>query len=155
MSEKLATYKFTGFGFDVLLHDVEIKEAHGEQYPDINIKKVKLLTAKELLKSRERLTGKKLKFLRTFLNLSYQNLTEIIDVPASTLRSWEDKGDEATNLTAPQERQFRVYAIESILNMERKHIEKQIVMTETYELPTQDTPLDLGAGQDYSYIRGA
>jgi len=155
MSEIQETYKFTGFGFDVLLHNVEIKEAHGEQYPDINMKKVKLLTAKELLKSKERLTGKKLKFLRTFLGLSYQKLSETVDVPASTLRSWEEKGAEATGLTVPQERQFRTYAIGSILDLEKKHMEKQIIMTEFFELPSADASLDLGINQDYSYLKEA
>lgn len=145
-------YTYTGFGFDVLLHNVEMKKAHGEEYPDINMNEVKILTAKELLKSRERLTGKKLKFLRTFLKLSYQKLSDIIDVPASTIRLWEEKGDEVTGFSAPQERQFRVYAIDFLLDSEKKYLEKEVIMAESFEVPTGKSPLDLRAAKDYSYL---
>lgn len=154
MSKIKKTYTFSGFGFDVLLHNVEVKEAHGEEYPDININEVKLLTAKELLKSRERLTGKKLKFLRTFLKISYQTLSDIVDIPASTLRLWEEKGAEATGMSAAQERQMRIFTIESILNLEKRHIEKQIIMSESFEAPSFET-LDLGESQDYSFLKEA
>ncbi|HAZ11495.1 MAG: hypothetical protein A2X86_10955 [Bdellovibrionales bacterium GWA2_49_15] len=154
MSNIKEVFTFTGFGFDVLLHNVEIKKIHGEDYPDININEVKLLTAKGLIKGRERLTGKKLKFLRTFLKISYQTLSEIIDVPASTLRLWEEKGNEGTGLTVPQERQFRVYVLESLLNSEKKYLEKEIIMAESFDLPSLET-IDLGLAQDYSYLKEA
>ena len=155
MPTKKETYTFTGFGFDVLLHNVEIKEVHGETYPNIDMNEVKLLTAKELLKSRERLTGKKLKFLRTFLKLSYQKLSEIIDVPASTLRVWEDKGNDVTGLGVPEERQLRVFAIESLFDLEKKYFEKQVIMTESFDLPSSNKPVDLGLARDYSFLKEA
>ena len=149
-------YTFTGFGFDVLLHNVEIKEMHGETYPDIDMNEVKLLTSKELLNGRERLSGKKLKFLRTFLKLSYQKLSEIIDVPASTLRAWEDKGSDVTGLSVPQERQLRVFAIDSLLDLEKKYFEKQIIMTESFDSPSSSSrPVDLGLVRDYSFLKEA
>jgi DNA-binding transcriptional regulator YiaG len=153
MTKLQKQYIFTGFGFDVILHNVEIKESHGETYPDINLNEVKILTAKELVKSREKLTGKKIKFLRTFLKLSYINLSEIVDVPASTLRSWEEKGNEVTGLTDAEERQLRVTVIDSILDLEKKYFAKQIVMTEKFELPKKVKPVDLGLVRDYSFCK--
>lgn len=155
MPTKKEIYTFTGFGFDVLLHNVEIKEIHGETYPDININEVKLLTAKELIKSREKLTGKKLKFLRTFLKLSYQKLAEIIDVPASTLRVWEEKGNEFTGLSGAEERQFRVFVIDNLLDLEKKHFEKQIIMADSFDHPAIISPIDLGLIRDYSFLKEA
>jgi DNA-binding transcriptional regulator YiaG len=152
MTNKKETYTFSGFGFDILFHDVEVKEIHGETYPDINMNEIKLLTAKELLTNKNKLTGKKLKFLRTFLKLSYQRLSDIIDVPASTLRMWEEKGSEVTGLTVPQERQFRVHGIESLLDLEKRHMEKQIIMTESFDSPLLDAPLDLALRRDYSFL---
>ena len=102
----------------------------------------------------EIVTGKKLKFLRTFLKISYQKLSDIIDVPGSTLRLWEEKGNEATGMNAPQERQMRIFAIESILNLEKRHFEKQIIMSESFDAPSLDT-IDLGRSQDYSYLKEA
>lgn len=137
-----SSFKFTGFGFDVLLHNVVIKTAHGEEYPDLNMNEVKVLTAKSLLVNKERLTGIKLNFLRTMFKLSYQKLSTVIDVPASTIRSWEEKSNEATGMTAPQERQFRIYAIETLIDLEKNNLKKHIVMTESYENPSRDTVID-------------
>lgn len=151
MSMKKENYIFTAFGFDVLIHNVEMKRVEGDEYPEINMNELKLLTAKELLKSRERLTGKKMKFLRTLIKISYQKLSEIIDVPASTLRLWEEKGSEPTGLNAAQERQMRVFVIEALFDLEKKHIEKQIIMSESFIAPETEI-LDLGSEQDYSYL---
>ena len=146
------TYTFTGFGFDVLLHNVEIKEVHGETYPNIDMSEIKLLTAKELLKSRERLTGKKLKFLRTLLKLSYKKLSEIIDVPPSTLRLWEERDSDVTGPGVPEERQFRLFAIDSLFDLEKKYFEKKIIMTESFDNPSSERPVDLGLVRDYSFL---
>lgn len=143
MKKIIENYIFTGFGFEVLLKNVEIKQAHGSEYPEINLTEVKILTAKQLMKSREKLTGHKLKFLRTLLKISYQGLSEIVDVPASTLKSWEDRGEDATGLTAPQERLFRMHVIESLLNAEKQMLEREVIKAESFEKPLRSSPLNL------------
>lgn len=144
-------YIFTGFGFDVLLENVEIKTVKGHEFPDIDMRELKLLTAKSIIRSKFKLTGKKLKFLRTFLGLSFQKLAEILDVPASTLRLWEDKGQEITGLSVAQERHFRIFAIESILGSEKRFFEKDIVMAEAFEVNSEQ-PLNLLSIKDYHYL---
>ncbi len=146
---------FTGFGFDVLLHNVVIKKEHGEVYPDINFQELKLLTAKELLRNSEKLSGKKLKFLRTFLKLSYQRLSSVIDVPASTLRSWEDRGDDFTGLTSSEERLLRVFAIDSILDLEKMYYEKLIVTIDYFDSTQKSSPISISLYPDYTYLKEA
>ena len=155
MNTIVSEYIFTGFGFNVLLHNIEIKSIHGEEYPEINLNEVKLLTAKQLLVSRERLTGEKLKFLRTFMKVSLSSLGEIISAPASTIRSWEEKNEESTGMSVPQERQFRIYAIEHLLDQEKKHLEKGIIMAEDFDEPVTGATLDLKGTVDLSYLREA
>ncbi|MEI8348350.1 MAG: hypothetical protein WCG27_12855 [Pseudomonadota bacterium] len=144
MSNKKSIYVFKGFGFDVIIHNVEIKEIHGETYPDIDMNELKIITAKEVIKSREGLTGKKLKFLRTFLKLSYQELSKVVDVPPSTLRLWEEKGGDLSGLSIAQERQFRIHVLNFLVNLERNCIEKRIVMSNEFDLPDGGHPIDLG-----------
>src|ERR1700733_7405619 len=119
MNKTLETYTFTGFGFDVLLKNVVVKKTHGEEYPDINMNELKLLTAKALLKRPVRMTGHEIKFLRTFLKLSFDVLSEKINVPASTIRSWEAKGKDVTGLSLEQEKVLRIYVINKVLESER------------------------------------
>ena len=80
MSKILETYTFKGFGFDVLLKNVVLKSVHGEEYPDINMNEVKLSTAKALLNSKQRINGYQLKFLRTFLRMSFDDVSNKIHV---------------------------------------------------------------------------
>ena len=148
-------YVFTGFGFDVLLRNVVMKREHGEVYPDINLQELKLLTAKELLRNSEKLSGKKLKFLRTFLKLSYQRLSSVINVPASTLRSWEDRGADFTGLTSSEERLLRVFAIDSILDLEKMYYEKLIVTIDYFDSTQKSSPISISLYPDYTYLKEA
>ena len=141
MGKKLENYVFKAFGFDVVLHNVEIKEAHGEAYPNINMNDLKLKTAKEIIKSKSSITGKKLKFLRNFLGLSFNELSNEINVPASTLRSWESKKD--LELKVSVERAMRMFFFRELKRKEDKEIEMMIVSTDRYEKDNEDELLDI------------
>lgn len=141
MGKKVENYVFKAFGFDVVLHNVEINEAHGEAYPNINMNDLKLKTAKEIIKSKSSITGKKLKFLRTFLGLSFNELSNEINVPASTLRSWESK--KSLELKVSVERTMRMFFFRELKRKEDKEIEMMIVSTDKYEKDNEDELLDI------------
>jgi len=143
-----AKYIFSGFGFDVLLTNVIVREIHGEEYLDFNMNHLELLTAKALLRAHERLNGFHLKFLRTFLKVSYDNLAENVGVPSSTLRSWENRGGETTGFTLDQEKAFRIFALNKILDSERCKFDRDLIFA-SYSEPKVG-PLDLMASLDYS-----
>ncbi len=152
MSKILETYTFKGFGFDVLLKNVVLKSVHGEEYPDINMNEVKLSTAKALLNSKQRINGYQLKFLRTFLRMSFDDVSNKIHVPASTLRSWENKGTEFTGLTIDQEKAFRILVINTILESEKSQYGLNLTLTKEFTSPKKQTALDLEANLDYSFV---
>lgn len=153
MSKILSKYIFTGFGFDVLLKDIVIKKVDGEEYPDININELKLKTAKALLVMPVKMTGHQIKFLRTFLKLSYDDLSRKIDVPASTLRSWEKKGHETSGFSVEHEKLFRNYAIHSLFEIERSKMEKELILTKFFSEPQKNPgALDVAAVQDYVFV---
>ena len=153
MSKILKTYTFTGFGFNVLLKNVPVKDAHGETYPDINMNELKLMTAKALLKRPVRMVGFQIKFLRTFMRLSFDAVSEKIGVPASTLRLWETKGAEVTGLSLEQEKAFRIYVVNTILENERNQFDKELILTKTFSEPKKDSEiLDVAANVDYSFV---
>jgi DNA-binding transcriptional regulator YiaG len=150
----LEKYIFSGFGFDVIIHNVVLKEEHGETYPDINMNELKLMKAKALLRSKEGLTGYKLKFLRTFLKLSYQSVEQQTRVPASTLRSWEDKGSQFTGLSLEQEKLFRIVALNMILEEQRRQFDKELILITEFVEPSTDIAqaVDSQAGADSSFV---
>lgn len=128
----LDTYIFSGFGFDVRLTNVVIKSVHGEEYPDIDMNALKLNTAKALLLSKQRLTGYQVKFLRTFIQMSYDDVSNKIQVAASTLRSWEGRGNEFTGLTVEHERAFRIMSINTILEREKSKYDIELSLTKEF-----------------------
>ena len=153
MSKTLETYTFTGFGFDVLLKNIVVKKVHGEEYPDINMNELKFMTAKALLKRPVRMTGHQMKFLRTFLRLSFDVLSEKINVPASTIRSWESKGKEVTGLSLEQEKALRIFVISKVLENERNQFDRDLILATVFSEPQKDSgALDVAANIDYSFV---
>jgi DNA-binding transcriptional regulator YiaG len=152
MSKVLETYIFTGFGFDVLLKNVVMKKAQGEEYPDINMNELKLLTAKALLRNQQQLTGHQLKFLRTFVQMSFDDVSKKIHTAASTLRSWENKGDEFTGLGLDQEKAFRIMMINKILENERSYFDINLTLTTEFSSPKKLEALDIAANLDFSFV---
>ena len=151
MLKVLETYTFTGFGFEVLLRNVVIKKAHGEEFPDINMNELKLLTAKALLRGQQRLTGNQLKFLRTFLKMSFDDVSKKILVAASTLRSWETKGNDFTGLSLEQEKAFRIMAINRILESEKNQYGLQLTLRKEFLSSKEQLDLDTSADLDFSF----
>jgi DNA-binding transcriptional regulator YiaG len=151
MIKLVELYTFKGFGFDVLIKNVAIKSVHGEDFPDLNMNELKLSTAKALLLSKDRLTGHQFKFLRTFLKMSFDEVSEKIQIPPSTLRSWENKGAEYTGLDIDHEKAFRIMIINKILEREKSNYDMELTLTKEFSSPKKMTALDIAANLDYAF----
>lgn len=145
MSKLLESYTFKGFGFDVLLKNVSLKNIDGEKYPAINMDELKKSTAKALLVSKDQLTGYQFKFLRTYLKMSFDDVFEKIHVAASTLRSWENKGTEFTGLSLEQEKAFRIMTINKILEIEKSKFDIELTLMKAFQSPLKKEALDIQA----------
>jgi DNA-binding transcriptional regulator YiaG len=141
--KKLKTYIFTGFGFEILLKDVVIKSVDGVEYPDINMSKLKNDTTRALLTSKQSLTGNQLKFIRTYLQMSLDELSAKIHIPASTLRSWENKGAAFTGLSIDQEKAFRILTINQILDKEKSTFSIEVTLAKEFMSPLKVAALDI------------
>ncbi|HEY8269646.1 MAG TPA: hypothetical protein VIG33_02060 [Pseudobdellovibrionaceae bacterium] len=150
----LKTYTFTGFGFDIILKDVSIKSVDGEEYPNINMNELKTDTAKALLTSKQCLTGHQLKFLRTYLKMSFDEVSEKIHIPASTLRSWENKGGDFTGLSLEQEKAFRILAINQILEKEKSKFNIEVTLVKEFQAPSKVAALDISSTSDSFVVNG-
>ncbi|WP_374079873.1 helix-turn-helix domain-containing protein [Bdellovibrio bacteriovorus] len=154
MGKILKTYTFKGFGFDVLLRNVVIKSIDGEEYPDINLNELKTNTAKALLVSKQRLTGHQLKFLRTYLKMSFDEVFSKIHVPASTLRSWENKGTDFTGFTTEQEKAFRIMAVNQILEQEKSKFNIEVTLIKSFQSSMKLEALDISSASDSLVANG-
>ena len=148
MSKIVGSYTFKGFGFDVILKNIAVKSVDGEEYPAINLNELKNSTAKALLKSKQRLTGNQIKFLRTYLKMSYDEVAREIHVAASTLRSWENKGADFTGLDVDHEKAFRIMAISKILEKEKNKFNIEVTLVKEFQSPTKMKALDITSSAD-------
>ena len=148
MSKIVGSYTFKGFGFDVILKNIAVKSVDGEEYPAINLNELKKSTAKALLKSKQRLTGNQIKFLRTYLKMSYDEVAREIHVAASTLRSWENKGADFTGLDVDHEKAFRIMAISKILEKEKNKFNIEVTLVKEFQSPTKMKALDITSSAD-------
>ncbi len=149
MSKILSSYNFKGFGFDVILKNITVKKVDGEEYPAINLNEVKNTTAKALLTSKQRLTGYQIKFLRTYLRMSFDEVAEEIHVAASTLRSWENKGGEFTGFDVDHEKAFRIMAVNKILEKEKARFNIEVTLVKEFKSPAKLKALDTSLSTDF------
>jgi len=150
----LETYTFKGFGFDVILKDVAVKSVEGEDYPSINMNELKTNTAKALLTNKQRLIGYQLKFLRTYLDMSFDQVSEKLHIPASTLRSWENKGNDFTGLSLEQEKAFRILSINQILELEKSRFNIEVTLIKEFQTPSKVVALDIGSTSESFIVNG-
>jgi DNA-binding transcriptional regulator YiaG len=148
MSKILDSYTFKGFGFDVILKNIAVKSVDGEEYPAVNLNELKNTTAKALLTSKQRLTGYQIKFLRTYLKMSYDEVAAEIHVAASTLRSWENKGADFTGLDVGHEKAFRIMAISKILEKEKSKFNIEVTLVKEFQSPAKMKALDITSSAD-------
>ena len=144
----LKSYIFKGFGFDVLLKDVTLDLVDGEEFPKINMNVLKTSTAKALLSSKHCLTGNQMKFLRTYLKMSFDEVSAKIHISASTLRSWENKGVDFTGLSLEQEKAFRILAINQMLEQEKSKFNIEVTLIKEFRSPTKVVALDISSTSD-------
>lgn len=148
MKKILPTYTFKGFGFDVLLKNIPVSTVEGEEYPDIDMNELKITIAKALLTNRQQLTGYHLKFLRTYLKMSFDDVSSRIHIPASTLRSWENKGHDTSGLTLEQEKAFRIMSINQILEQEKSKFNIEVTLVKEFREPNGVEVLDISSTSD-------
>lgn len=148
MGKIVDSYTFKGFGFDVILKNIVVKSVDGEEYPAINLNELKNTTAKALLRSKQRLTGHQIKFLRTYLKMSYDEVAGEIHVAASTLRSWENKGADFTGLDVDHEKAFRIMTINKILESEKSKFNIEVTLVKEFQAPTKIKALDITSSAD-------
>lgn len=153
MKKTLRAYLFKEFGFDIILKNVDVMSKHGEDYPDININEIKFFTAKTLLKSDFRLNGFQLKFLRTYIGESCESISIIIKVPASTLSSWEELGLAATGMLEGQEKAFRIYINNRIVDTERIIFDRDLCLSKLNQVSSKPIEIDQYLGVNFKIVK--
>jgi len=110
MKEK-RTITYEGLGFPITLVDVPIKIIGGEEVLDINLYKLQTLVLRSLIYKPTPLTGKQLRFIRKFLEISTVDFAKKFGVTHPTILQWEK---EQSKINPTAEFCIRLYALQHI-----------------------------------------
>ena len=97
MSRK--TIKFNGFGFPVVLANVQTKVVHDEVVPDVNYNDLQALLFVALIRKPTRLSGAEIRFLRHHLEMTQDAFAKLLKIERSLVSKWEGKDLKATGMT--------------------------------------------------------
>ena len=105
-----------GFGFPVLIHDVEMIQIRGEWLPKINYAKLANNVLKELVIKKSRLTGNELRFIRLKFEMNLEDFAKRFYVSHPAVIKWESKKDMQTNMNWSTEKDIRLFIYNKLLN---------------------------------------
>jgi len=115
MERKKQTFVYEGLGFPIKLIDTSMKKVYGEWVIDIDLNALQLFVFKELIHKPVPLTGRELRFMRKFLQLSTTDFGEKLGVSHATVVKWEK---EQAKVGPLQETYIRMFFLEQLKDHE-------------------------------------
>jgi DNA-binding transcriptional regulator YiaG len=89
---KKETFVYKGLGFPILLVDVPMRKRVGEWTLDIDFDQLEKCALLMLVEKPAQLTGKEIRFIRHYLNMSTHKFADILGVTHVAILNWEKDG---------------------------------------------------------------
>ncbi|HEX4839888.1 MAG TPA: helix-turn-helix transcriptional regulator [Rhabdochlamydiaceae bacterium] len=142
METKKKTFIFNGLGFPVELIDCPMKKVIGEWVIDVDLNALQILVFKGLIHKPSPLTGRELRFMRKFMDLTTEEFGKKLGVTHASVIQWEKK----SNPLAPvYEVYIRMLFFEMIKDKEINTIFKEINPQKLSETKHSQEPMSLNA----------
>ncbi len=123
MKKKKETFIYEGLGFPIELIDAPMKMVLNEWVIDVDMNALQEFVFKGLLRKPSSLSGKEVKFLRKFLQLSSTELGKKLGVSHATVIKWEK---EETKISPLQESYIRMFLFEQLQNTQLINLYQEI-----------------------------
>lgn len=117
---KRQTFLYEGLGFPVLMINVPMKKVLGEWAMDINFAELQRVAMLALAKKKDPLTGREIRAIRHYLNLSTHQYARELGVSHVAILSWES---EDRKMNADTEIHLRLHLL-NFLNVSDKEFRK-------------------------------
>lgn len=109
--KKKETFIFEGLGFPIQLINCPMRKIFGEWVLDIDLSKLQIDMAKELVHKPVPLTGLELRFIRKFLELSTTDFGKLVGVSHPAVLKWEK---ELVHINPATEVYIRLYVLQCL-----------------------------------------
>lgn len=120
---KQETFVYEGLGFPVKLIDCPMKKIMGEWVININLAALQRFVFQGLIHKPHPLTGKELRFMRKFLEMSTTEFGEKLGVSHAAVVKWEK---EQAQISPAQEPYLRLFLCECFRDNELLRIYREI-----------------------------
>jgi DNA-binding transcriptional regulator YiaG len=138
MNKKLIkNYVYTGLGFPIELHNVEVVQFDGEIHPKIDVRKISDSVIKSLVLQKDRLTGNQIKFIRTYFSMSLREFAKVVNESHMAVKKWEDFEDEPTNMDRNIEIMLRLYIYDHVVIKTKTKDHEKIKFYDKYLMLTK------------------
>ncbi len=144
MERKKETFMFNGLGFPIRLIDCPMKKVIGEWVIDINLNALQLSVFKGLIHKSSPLTGKEMRFMRKFMDLTTEDLGKMVGVTHAAVVKWEK---EQSKMSLVQEIYIRMRFSSMLVDREINAIFKDITPETLTEAKESNKPLSIKASE--------
>lgn len=114
---------YTGLGFPVELHNVEMIKIKDAFHPKIDVRKIADSVIESLIIQKTRFTGNQVKFIRTYFSMSLRKFANVVNESHTAIMKWENFSDKPTNMDVNIESMLRLYICDHVIvkNNQRKN----------------------------------
>ncbi len=141
---KRETFVYEGLGFPVLLVNVPMRKAYGEWVIDIDFDRLQTVAMLALAKKNVPLSGREIRSIRHYLNMSTHKFVDELDVSHVAILSWEN---EERKMNADTEIHLRLYVL-NFLKVSDKEFRKTYNQFDRKSIAKrhfEKTPLEIDA----------
>ena len=123
MKTKKETFIYEGLGFPIELIDAPMKLVLGEWVIDIDMNLLQKFVFKSLIHKLHPLSGKEIRFMRKFLEMSTTVFGKKLGISHATVVKWES---DETKISPLQESYIRMFLFEQLHNNQLIHLYQEI-----------------------------
>lgn len=142
--KKTETFTYEGLGFPIELVDVPMKKMCGEWVIDIDMNKLQTFVFKALIHKPFRLSGKEIKFMRKFVDMTTTELGKKLGFTHAAVVKWEK---EQVKINPSLEIYLRMFFLKRFNNKDKNLIKifDEIKPEKLMEMQDEESPsLSLG-----------
>ena len=126
-------YTDTGFGFPVIIKNVQMANVQGYEVALINYAKLESILIKLVPKKATRLTGAEVKFIRGHFHMTLQEFGKQFGVSHVAVKKWEDANDKPTSMALATEFTMRMW-------VQRRLSESPLMFMRLWDTVTRSVP---------------
>lgn len=110
----IAKFEYDGLGFPIILLNVPLIEIRGCEVPDIDYNILQRIVLLALAQKPLPLSGNEVKFIRTYLEMTYTHFANKFGVTHASVIHWENAKNASAKITPTTELCIRLFILDEL-----------------------------------------